>query len=48
METLISREKAMMALLAATDLYSAGVLNEPDESVLVWSDLHLDEKNIAC
>ena len=40
------RPRAMRALLAATRRYPAGELNEPDESVLVWSDLHLGHENI--
>ena len=40
------RPRAMKALLAAADRYPAGVFSEPDESVLVWSDLHLGHANI--
>ena len=41
-----NRPKAMKALLGAAGRYPAGEFNEPDEDVLVFSDLHLGHNNI--
>ena len=40
------RPRAMRSLLGAARRYPAGEFNEPDEAVLVWSDLHLGHHNI--
>ena len=40
------RRRAMRSLLAATRRYPAGEFDEPDEHVLVWSDLHLGHEKI--
>ena len=40
------RPRAMKALLRGAARYPAGVFDAPDESVLVWSDLHLGHENI--
>ena len=41
-----NRPKAMKALLGAAGRYPAGEFNDPDEDVLVFSDLHLGHHNI--
>ena len=40
------RPRAMKALLGAARRYPGGEFNEPDEDVLVFSDLHLGHHNI--
>ena len=40
------RKRAMRSLLAATRRYPVGEFSEPDEGVLVFSDLHLGHVNI--
>ena len=40
------RRQAMRSLLSAARRYPVGEVDEPDENVLVWSDLHLGHANI--